>query len=174
MHFLMLVCLMLVIFTCSMAVIAKFATRPLRTSFSGQLPADSHHQFPFSRLLDPVDYSFLRRRGFSPARVRKIRACRRNVARLWLRTLAADFNRIDHALMTVMVRAEVDRPDLAILRARQQAVFCCYFLQVEFQLALDACGFWSLRPLASLEVLETACARMQEFAVSMQPACSEA
>jgi hypothetical protein len=165
-------CLMLVILTCSIAILVEFVTRPLRAPLSEGMIRD--YQFPVSRLLDSKDFDYLRRAGFSRAKARAFRANRRSIARLWLRTLGADFNSVDRTLSLLLVSSQIDRSDLASILARQRAVFCWRFLQAEFNLALDACGFWSSRPLASLNNLESLCASIHEFAVTVQPVCSVA
>jgi hypothetical protein len=166
-------CLLLVIMVCSIVVMIEFATRPLRSPFTAEL-VDFKYHFPVSRLLDRNDFDFLRRAGFSRAETKAFRANRRRIARLWLRTVAADFNSLDQALSLLLVSSRVDRPDLASVLARQRVAFCWRFLLAEFQLALDACGFCSPWPLACLNTLENLCARMREFAVTVQPMSSAA
>src|SRR5262245_52248308 len=53
---------------------------------------------PLNRLLDPADFEFLRRRGVDDAKIKKLRSERRQIYRLCLRSLAADFNQIQQAL----------------------------------------------------------------------------
>ena len=172
MHLLSVANLMLVIFACSVGALIEFVTRPLRIPFSGEPDNGCEHRFPFARLLDSSDFHFLESAGFSSQRVRRFRARRRSIARLWLRALAADFNQVRHALLMILMAAQVDRPDLSSGVARQQVFFCCHFLRAEVQLAVNACGLCPRPPLASLAKLETLCTGLRVFTATVQRACS--
>jgi hypothetical protein len=112
---------------------------------------------PLQRLLDPYDFDFLRRRGVAEARVRQVRRERRQIYRLCLRSLAADFNQIQQKLSMVLVQSPVDRPDLATLLARQKVQFYRHLVLAEAGLVLHACGVDRmpavdlLRPFAALQ-----------------------
>jgi hypothetical protein len=95
---------------------------------------------PLQRLLDPADFDFLRRRGVAEGKIRKLRRERRQIYRLCLRSLAADFNQIQRALSLVLVHSQADRPDLAALLARQKVTFYRNLLLAEASLVLHACG----------------------------------
>lgn len=164
--------LMLVILICSGGVLIEFVTRPLRTPFSKEVTPDCKHQFPLSRLLDPADFGYLREAGVSSVKIAIFRANRRRIARLWLRKLAADFNRVDHSLRHLLVSSHTDRPELASVLARQRAIFCWRSLQAELRLSIDACGFSSPRTLPSLETLEDLCSTMHELAATLHSVCS--
>lgn len=98
------------------------------------------HYRPFQRLLDPADFQYLRDRGISESRVRKLRAERRKIYRLCLRHLARDFNRVYRTLNQVLFQSEVDRPDLAAEVTRQRITFYQNLLWAEVRLTLHACG----------------------------------
>jgi len=95
---------------------------------------------PLQRLLDPADFEFLRRRGVAEAKIRKLRRERRQIYRLCLRSLAADFNSIQHRLSFFLVQATEDRPDLAAELARQKVRFYRNLFIAEAWLAVHACG----------------------------------
>ena len=95
---------------------------------------------PFHRLLDPDDFAFLRDRGISEARVKKLVAERRRIYRLCLRSLASDFNTVHRALNMVLIHSQVDRPDLAAHLAKQRFTFYRNLMMVEIRLALHTWG----------------------------------
>src|SRR5215470_15964926 len=68
---------------------------------------------PLDRLLDPADFEFLRSRGASEAKIKKLRSERRKIYRLCLRSLAYDFNAVHRTVNMVLVQSRVDRPELA-------------------------------------------------------------
>lgn len=107
---------------------------------------------PIERLLDPSEFEFLRKRGLSKERVQQLRAKRRSLFRMYMRRLAHDFNVADAALKTVLVTANVDRPDLARELGRQRILFYRGLIGVEMRLTLNALGFDSM-PLSSLELI---------------------
>jgi hypothetical protein len=151
-------------------MVARFATRPLRTPFVGTLETGSEYQFPFRRLLDPTDFDFLRAAGLRTTKVAAFKTQRRRIARLWLRTLAADFNRVDNAAGFLLVESQADRPGLAATLFRKRTIFCCCFLRAEVQIALATSGYESRQSWASLEALEMLCMEMRKLADAPQRA----
>ena len=99
---------------------------------------------PLQRLLDPADFEFLRSRGVAEVKIRKLRRERRAIYRLCLRSLAADFNRIQQALSLILVQSQTDRPDLAAQLASQKMTFYRGLLLAEASLAMHACGIDSI------------------------------
>lgn len=95
---------------------------------------------PLQRLLDPADFEFLRKRGISEQKIRKLRRERRQIYRLCLRSLAGDFNHVQHALNLVLVQSETDRPDLVAILARQKLTFYRNLMMAEAALVIHACG----------------------------------
>jgi hypothetical protein len=162
--------LMLVIWACSLSIIVRFATRPLRTPIRRVLRACSDQQFPFRRLLDRTDFDYLRGAGLAAEILKTFKTQRRKIARLWLRDLAADFNSVDSAARLLLVTSQVDRPGLAAELFRQRATFCWYFLRAEAQITLAGRGCQSLQPLATLEILEMLCVEMRKLADAAQTA----
>ncbi len=135
-----------------------FATRSAVASESAECNDFSWRNYkPIQRLLDPTDFNYLRRKGISEDRIKKLRVERRKIYRLCLRSLAGDFNQVHQALSLLMVHSNADRPDLAAELARQRFVFYRNLLLVEFRLTLNAFGVESMptvdlfAPLAFLQ-----------------------
>jgi hypothetical protein len=95
---------------------------------------------PLQRLLDPADFAFLRRRGVAETKIRRVRQERRAIYRLCLRSLAADFNKVQQRLSLMLLQSATDRPDLAAELARQKVNFYRNLLIAEACLTLHACG----------------------------------
>jgi hypothetical protein len=128
----------------------------------------SWRNYPVSRLLDPADFEYLRRRGVSEANVRKLRAERRNIFRLCLRSLAMDFNRVQGALKIMLVQSTHDRPELATLLATQRVLFYRNLLLVEAWLVLHACGFDQMPAIDVLQPLQIIQAQLRQLAPAHQ------
>jgi hypothetical protein len=120
---------------------------------------------PLDRLLDPADFEFLRRRGLSEAKIKKLQAERRKIYRLCLRSLAYDFNLVHRSVNLVLVQSRVDRPELATELARQKLTFYGNLLRAEFRLALYACGFDHMPAIDLLQPLEILQSHLRELAL---------
>lgn len=108
-------------------------------SFDGAELSGSDYRH-LNRLLDPADFEFLRRRGVAEAKIKKLRRERRQIYKLSLRSLAADYNRVQQALNMVLVQSEIDRADLAATMAKQKVYFYRSLMIAEASLILHACG----------------------------------
>jgi hypothetical protein len=98
---------------------------------------------PMERLLDERDFEFLAGQpGISAALVRSLRAERRKIFRSYLRSLSRDFGRVCAAIRHLMLYSSHDRPDLAMVLARQRFAFAMGLMGAEVRLAMHACG-WS-------------------------------
>ena len=78
---------------------------------------------PMERLLNESDYEFLASQpGFHPSIARELRAERRRIFRIYLRSMIRDFNTLMSMAELMMVYSAEDRPDLAraIFRLRRQ------------------------------------------------------
>jgi hypothetical protein len=96
---------------------------------------------PMERLLSEEDYRFLASQpGFDKRMLRRIRSERRKVFRGYLACLSRDFSLVGAALRLMMMYATQDRPDLAGILYKQQALFAFGMLTVQSRLALHACG----------------------------------
>jgi hypothetical protein len=96
---------------------------------------------PMERLLSEQDFRFLASQpGFDKRMLRSIRSERRRVFRGYLASLSRDFSLIGAALRLMTMYSAEDRPDLAGILYKQQAVFALGMLAVQWHLLLDACG----------------------------------
>src|SRR5207302_1408572 len=109
----------------------------LRTLNSRRIPngttfdsADLCHR-PMQRLLDQAEVQYLRDNGISKGKITKLRSKRRRIYRLYLRTLAQEFNRVHDALKSLLISSYSDQPDLATLLAKQTFIFYRNLLLVE-------------------------------------------
>lgn len=116
---------------CSLAIALFVVIRKLAFA-GGELPVtaewidelSTERYRPMMRLLDGRDLEFLRSQpGFSPRMASKIRRQRCQIFRGYLGCLSTDFRRISSALKLLMLRSNVDRPDLAAALVRQQFAF---------------------------------------------------
>ena len=99
---------------------------------------------PMFRLLDESDCGLVAS-GFPGSRnLRRFRAERRELFRVYLRNLGADHARIVGAIRDLLVKSKMDRPDLAKALYRCQLMFALAMLSVEFKLQLHAMGVGSV------------------------------
>jgi hypothetical protein len=96
---------------------------------------------PMERLLSEEDYRFLASQpGFDKRSLRRIRAERRKVFRGYLACLSRDFSLVGAALRLMMMYSAQDRPELAGILYKQQALFALGMLAVQWRLVLHTCG----------------------------------
>ena len=99
---------------------------------------------PMFRLLDESDCGFVAS-GFPDGNhLRRFRAERRALFRVYLRNLGVDHARIVGAIRDLLVQSQLDRPDLAKALYRCQLMFALAMLSVEFKLQLHALGIGSV------------------------------
>ena len=115
---------------------------------------DWHTAGPLERLLDPAEFALLVERGFSPKRVKQLRARRRTLFRMYLHRLTEEFNTVHDSLQVMLVSAAVDRPDLARDLHHQRLLFYRGLIGVELRLTLNALGFEAAPSLELLRPLE--------------------
>src|SRR5438270_1890920 len=92
---------------------------------------------PMERLLNEADYEFLASQpGYHSGIARELRAERRKIFRVYLRSLIRDFNVLMRLAERMLVYSEQDRPDLAraIFGLRRQ--FFMNVIAIEIRLAL--------------------------------------
>ena len=93
---------------------------------------------PMLRLLSTDDLQFV---SAAPQLKKHLRASRRRIFRAYLRCLCKDYSRLFGGVQWIMVNSAVDRPDLALLLARQRRSFAVAMCRIEWMLALHAMGF---------------------------------
>ena len=107
---------------------------------------------PIERLLDPSDFEFLRKRGLSAGRIKRLRATRRSLFRIYMRRLTHEFNMAHNTLQAALLTANIDRPDLVAELGRQRFLFYRGLIAIEMNLTLNALGFDSV-PVPSLKLI---------------------
>jgi len=95
---------------------------------------------PMFRLLDESDCGFIASGFPGSSNLRRFRAERRSLFRVYLRNLGADHARIVGAIRDLLVESQLDRPDLAKALYRCQLMFAMAMIMVEFKLQLHALG----------------------------------
>ena len=95
---------------------------------------------PMFRLLDESDCEFIASEFPGSSELRRFRAERRSLFRVYLRNLGADHARIVGAIRDLLVQSQLDRPDLAKALYRCQWMFALAMISVEFKLFLHALG----------------------------------
>ncbi len=95
---------------------------------------------PMYRLLDESDCGFVSAGFPGSTTLRRFRAERRSLFRVYLRNLGADHGRIVGAMRDLLVESQMDRPDLAKALYRCQLMFALAMISVEFKLQLHALG----------------------------------
>lgn len=95
---------------------------------------------PMFRLLDESDCGFIASGFPGRANLRRFRAERRSLFRVYLRNLGADHARIVGAMRELLVQSQMDRPELAKALYRCQLMFALAMISVEFKLLLHAMG----------------------------------
>src|ERR1051326_122221 len=92
------------------------------------------HYRPMLRLLDESDCGFMAAQLEGKASLRRLRAERRSLFRLYLRELRADHARIVRAIRELLVQSEIDRPDLCQALHRCQFLFALAMASINYKL----------------------------------------
>jgi hypothetical protein len=111
---------------------------------------------PMERLLNEEDLRFLASQpGFDRKTLRRIRAERRGIFRGYLACLSREFALVGAALRLMMTYSAQDRPDLAGILYKQQALFMIGMLGVHWRLVLHACGLGKVDVSGLVRVMES-------------------
>ncbi|MGO4885481.1 MAG: hypothetical protein ACLP59_32360 [Bryobacteraceae bacterium] len=111
---------------------------------------------PMERLLSDEDYAFLASQpGFDKRTLRRIRSERRKLFRGYLACLSRDFSLVGAALRLMMMYSAHDRPDLAGILYKQQALFALGMLAVQWRLFLHICGFGTVDVRGLVRAMES-------------------
>jgi len=111
---------------------------------------------PMERLLSNEDYSFLASQpGFDKRTLRRMRAERRKLFRGYLACLSRDFSLVGAALRLMMMYSAQDRPDLAGILYKQQALFALRMLAVQWRLFLHVCGWGTVDVSGLVRAMES-------------------
>lgn len=115
-------------------------TLPVTAEWIGELSTDRYR--PMMRLLDPADIEFLRSQpGFTPAMATRLRVQRCEIFLGYLRCLSADFKRVCAAVKILMLQSRRDRPDLAFVLLKNQAIFAWGICVIHVRVFLYRRGF---------------------------------
>src|SRR5580704_2868747 len=110
---------------------------------------------PMERLLSDEDFCFLASQpGFNKKMLRRVRSERRKIFRGYLANLSRDFSLVGAALRLMIMYSSQDRPDLAGILYKQQALFAIGMLGVQWRLALDACGLGTVDVSGMVRAME--------------------
>jgi len=113
---------------------------------------------PMFRLLDESDCEFIASGFPGGSELRRFRAERRSLFRIYLRDLGVDHSRIVDGIRDLLIRSQLDRPDLAKALYRCQWRFASAMISVESKLLLHVLGIGTVdvRSLvAAVECLQT-------------------
>jgi hypothetical protein len=118
---------------------------------------------PMYRLLDESDCGFIASGSHGKANLRRFRAERRQLFRVYLGNLGADHARIVGAIRDLLVVSELDRPDLAKALCRCQLMFALAMISVELKLQLHALGIGTVDVRALVAAVEGLQLQLQDM-----------
>jgi hypothetical protein len=118
---------------------------------------------PMLRLLDESDCGFVASGFPGKSNVRRFRAERRELFRVYLNNLGADHGRIVGAIRELLVQSQLDRPDLAKALYRCQLMFALAMISVEFKLQLHALGIATVDVRSLLAAVEGLQLQLQDM-----------
>jgi hypothetical protein len=118
---------------------------------------------PMYRLLDESDCGFVSAGFPGSSTLRRFRAERRSLFRVYLRNLGADHGRIVGAIRDLLVQSQMDRPDLAKALYRCQFMFALAMISVEFKLQLHALGIGTVDVRALVAAVEGLQLQLQDM-----------
>ncbi len=125
---------------------------------------------PMARLLSEEDIHFLRSQpGYRPEMEKWLRRERRRLYRLYLQSLAKDFNRIHLALRMALLTAPEDQPELARALVRQKVRFVMLFLWAHAQLLFHTLGFGKANATPLVTAVEAARKQLQGWLGWLNP-----
>lgn len=111
---------------------------------------------PMERLLSDIDYRFLAGQpGFDNKTLQRVRSERRKIFRGYLASLSRDFSLVGAALRLMTMYSAQDRPDLAGILYKQQALFALGMLRVQWRLFLHACGLGTVDVSGLVRAMES-------------------
>jgi len=110
---------------------------------------------PMARLLADDDFAFLAAQpGYRPQIGSRLRRARRQVFRIYLRELAADFHRLHAAARLALVNSPAEHAELVGILMRQQVFFWRAMAGVEFRLTLDQVGLGKVDASGLMDAFE--------------------
>jgi hypothetical protein len=110
---------------------------------------------PMLRLLAEDDYEFLMAASNDKAAVRRLRAERRQIFRMYLNNLTRDFSRLHLAARIMVLESEQERSEVAERLMRIRFEFFVGVLAVRCRLALHGLGIGTVDVRRLVEAIET-------------------
>ena len=127
---------------------------PPTPDWIGELSVERYR--PMLRMIDTAEFRFLcAQPGITPEMAAQMRRQRCQIFRGYLRSLAVDFNRVCTAIKILMLHANADRPDLALVLLRSQFTFALGLGLVHMRLALFSVGVGTVSIESLLEPLKS-------------------
>lgn len=121
---------------------------------------------PLARLFSPDDYAFLAAQpGFRPEIACRLRAARRRIFRLYLRSIRRDFDRLHATARQFLLHARQDRPDLAMVLFKQRMMFSYAMAAIHGRLVLQTLGLGTVDVRRLVGVVEA----MRDLLQALQP-----
>jgi hypothetical protein len=118
---------------------------------------------PMFRLLDESDCGFIASGFPGKSNLRRFRAERRALFRVYLNNLGADHGRIVSAIRKLLVESQLDRPELAKALYRCQLMFALAMISVEFKLQLHALGIGTVEVRSLIAAVEGLQLQLQDM-----------
>jgi len=109
---------------------------------------------PMLRLLSEEDYEFLMAHSKDAAVVKRLRAERRRIFRMYLSNLVRDFYRLHRAARMLILESQEERSDVAERLMRIRVDFIMAVLAVRCRLALHTLGIGTVDVRHLIEALE--------------------
>ncbi len=156
-----------VLFVVALTLIVAFRPILTDTSISAEVSQErsADHYRPMFRLFDESNFEYFIPAGY-PRRarlLRRFRAERRSLFRIYLCDLRADHARIVTAIRSLLIESQVDRPDLAITLYRCQFTFALAIVSIEFKLLLHVTGFGSVDARAMVAAMQGLQLQLQDM-----------
>jgi len=125
---------------------------------------------PMSRLLSRDDIQFLRTQpGYEPRIERELLKARRNIFRVYLRSMGQDFNRLHRALRLMVLHAPEDRSELAVFLVRQKVRFFSALAFAHIKLTLHTLGIGDVDITALVQMLDSMRIELQNLVPAPRP-----
>ena len=120
---------------------------------------------PMERLLTDVDFNFVGSQPWCSLKmVKRLRAQRRHILRMYLRCLDRDFHRLCDGLRMVMLSSTQDRPDLAVALFKQRVSFTIGLALVRLRIAMHATDWATADIRALIDTLHAVRDQFQQLA----------
>ena len=166
-------------FTLLVLLLASLLKTLARRSGDGFLdPSDWASTFapakyePLRRLFDETDFKLVSALPQGAKLVSRFRVNRIRICRGYIDGLAQDFSWASNVIKVLMIRSDIDRPDLAAILLRHRFVFTLALISLEYRLVLYRFGLNALNMSAFIEPFESLRTQLRGLAMAAQPVSS--